>query len=563
LHRSHYELPDLDISLREAGTAAADRKFLILAAGARAAAEDFAERQSLSAIVITRDEVGLSVRRLRELVRDYEIGAIAVHTPDWSRQLNPQVYELMLVFASVGECYLADDASATFRRLGRAELTARAARVPAAVFTGLTETGLEAVRSLLPRRRGRPRLVHVSDHGEKAVLAIWVANPLLGVGGSVTHISGILKGFRSAGFRIGLVALEKPPEQLRTVIDDLEVVPALPARARLTSDVQGVLLNRAVSRSGRLLANRLRPRFVYQRHRSFLLSGASVAKTSGAAFVLEWNGSAVWSRAADWTERLPIERPFDPLLARNERSIVRSADLVVAVSAPAAAAAIAAGSQIERTVVVPNGVDFDRVDACTKGQERADRSRPRIGWIGSFGPWHGAEVLIRALSVMPAEVELVMIGDGSSRTACHSLAEQLGVSSRIEWAGALPHCDALRRLVRCDLLASPHTPLPDQEFFGSPTKIFEYMALGRPIVASALGQIAEVLEDGRTARLVPPGDVRALADAVVELLTRADRGAALGRAARSEARRRHTWEDRAQNVLDALQRNVTARALVG
>jgi glycosyltransferase involved in cell wall biosynthesis len=276
--------------------------------------------------------------------------------------------------------------------------------------------------------------------------------------------------------------------------------------------------------------------------------------------VLEWNGSEVWKRAANWAERLPIERPFDPLLARNERSIVRSADLVVAVSATAAGAAIAAGSQTERTVVVPNGVDLDRIDACTKGPASAASHRPRIGWIGSFGPWHGAEVLIRALSVMPEEVELLMIGDGSLRTACQSLAEELGVSSRVEWTGALPHCDALRLLVRCDLLASPHTPLPGQEFFGSPTKIFEYMALGRPIVASALGQIAEVLEDGRTARLVPPGDVQALADAVIELLKRADHGAALGRAAQSEARRRHTWEHRAEDVLNALQGELTTRA---
>jgi glycosyltransferase involved in cell wall biosynthesis len=535
---------------------------LILAAGARAAAEDFAERRSLSAVVIARDQVGLSVGRLRKLIRDHGIDAIAVHTPDWSRQLNPQVYEFMLAFASVGDRYLADDASATFRRVGRAELTARTARVPAAVVGGLAQTGLEATRSLLAHR-GRPRRAHVSDQREKAVLAIWVANPVLGVGGSVTHISGILKGFRSAGFRIGLVAVDKPPEQLRTVIDDLEVVSPLPPRARLSSDVQGVLLNRAVSRSGRLLASRLRPSLVYQRHRSFLLSGPSVAKSCGAALVVEWNGSEVWKRAANWAERLPIERPFDPLLAWGEGSIVRSADLVVAVSAAAAAAAIAAGSQRERTIVVPNGVDFDRVDACTKGSGHTRTTRPRIGWIGSFGPWHGAEVLIRALSLMPADVELLMIGDGSSRIACQSLAEELGISSRVEWTGAVPHCDALRRLVHCDLLASPHTPLPGEEFFGSPTKIFEYMALGRPIVASALGQIAEVLADERTARLVPPGDVRALADAVVELLSRADRGASLGRAARDEARRRHTWEHRAQDVLGALHQDVTTRALMG
>jgi glycosyltransferase involved in cell wall biosynthesis len=414
----------------------------------------------------------------------------------------------------------------------------------------LGQASFEAVRGLL-MHGGRPTTTRADR--QKAVLAIWIANPVHGVGGSVTHISGILKGFRGAGFRIGLVALDEPPDQLRAIIDDLEVAAPLPPRARLTSDVQGVLLNRSVSRSGRMLASRLRPSFVYQRHRSFLVSGASVAKSCGAEFVVEWNGSEVWKREANWSERLPIERPFDPLLAWDERSTVRSADLVVAVSAAAAVTAMAAGSQAERTIVVPNGVDFEQVDACSRDTKRTATTRRRIGWIGSFGPWHGAEVLIRAMALMPADVELVMIGDGSSRHACERMAQELGVSSRVEWTGSLPHCDALKRLLQCDVLASPHVPLPDQEFFGSPTKIFEYMALGRPIVASALGQIADVLDDGRTARLVPPGDVDALVDAVVELLQRPDRGASLGQAAQEEARRRHTWEHRARDVLSAMQ----------
>jgi glycosyltransferase involved in cell wall biosynthesis len=107
-------------------------------------------------------------------------------------------------------------------------------------------------------------------------------------------------------------------------------------------------------------------------------------------------------------------------------------------------------------------------------------------------------------------------------------------------------------LAECDVLASPHVPLEGQAFFGSPTKLFEYMAIGRPIVASALEQIAEVLEDGRTARLVEPGNAAELAGAIEELLREPERALRLGTAARVEAERVHRWEDRSRSILDRL-----------
>jgi glycosyltransferase involved in cell wall biosynthesis len=108
---------------------------------------------------------------------------------------------------------------------------------------------------------------------------------------------------------------------------------------------------------------------------------------------------------------------------------------------------------------------------------------------------------------------------------------------------------ALQTLARCDILVSPHTPLPNQRFFGSPTKLFEYMALGRPIVASRLGQIGEILEDRVSARLVTPGDVDELAHAILDVLRLPDRGRHLGEAAQREAASNHTWEERARRLL--------------
>jgi glycosyltransferase involved in cell wall biosynthesis len=77
------------------------------------------------------------------------------------------------------------------------------------------------------------------------------------------------------------------------------------------------------------------------------------------------------------------------------------------------------------------------------------------------------------------------------------------------------------------------------------------MAAGRPIVASRLGQIEDVLEDGRSALLVPPGDARALAGALERLTDDRELGARLAAAARADATERHTWRHNARRIADA------------
>jgi glycosyltransferase involved in cell wall biosynthesis len=103
----------------------------------------------------------------------------------------------------------------------------------------------------------------------------------------------------------------------------------------------------------------------------------------------------------------------------------------------------------------------------------------------------------------------------------------------------------------CDILVAPHVPLADgSEFFGSPTKIFEYMAMGKGIVASRLGQIGEVLVAGETALLVEPGDVRQLRAAILRLVESVELRRSLGNKARDVAEREHTWRHNAERVLN-------------
>ena len=121
------------------------------------------------------------------------------------------------------------------------------------------------------------------------------------------------------------------------------------------------------------------------------------------------------------------------------------------------------------------------------------------------------------------------------------------------FVGAVPFEKVETYLACCDILVSPHNPPPaDLEFFGSPIKIFEYMAMGKAIVASRIGQIAEVLEDGVDALLVPPGDAEALAEAILRLAEDPDLRAELGRAARRKVVERYTWQKNVERVLKAV-----------
>src|SRR5207302_7213990 len=129
----------------------------------------------------------------------------------------------------------------------------------------------------------------------------------------------------------------------------------------------------------------------------------------GLPGVLEWNSSAVWTRN-HWPSTHQFKRLFTPLLTAGEQYVAARADLLAAVSQHAAAMAVAAGAPPARVVTVPNAVDLEEIDAgramasihATGASSRPDGAL--IGWVGSFGVWHGAEVLVQAMSQLPGHV---------------------------------------------------------------------------------------------------------------------------------------------------------------
>lgn len=166
-----------------------------------------------------------------------------------------------------------------------------------------------------------------------------------------------------------------------------------------------------------------------------------------------------------------------------------------------------------------------------------DPSRPRreaVIYAGRFSRCKGLDVLIRAIPIVRDArpgVIFEFLGDGPLRPEIESLADALGVSDSCRFLGAIPHAAAYERISEAALLASPSI----HEAFGLVNA--EAHSVGTPIVGSNVDGIKEIVLDGVTGFLVPPGDPAALAGKIIQLLQDEDLQRRFGRAARERFER--------------------------
>ncbi len=425
------------------------------------------------------------------------------------------------------------------------------AAVPAVAQLTVGAGALAAQRTLARRATPVPRVPERGELG-RVLYVRGLSGSSTGVGGSVTHAHGVIRGLRRLGVEVVPVTTDRaiartaaaqddPPCEWR-VVSVPRAFKVLPATTAFGSDLALVRASSAAAAECDA---------VYQRHGRFTLAGTLLARRTGRPLLLEFNGSAVF-----WNEWHPM--PFARQVETCERAALAAAARIIVVSEVERDNLVQRGIEPERIVVNPNGVDVDRF--ARGGGEEARRTLGLdgtlvAGFVGSFGPWHGAPVLAEAFGRVAErvpELRLLLVGTGPESDRTRAVLEEHGVLDRVTFTGAVPPTDVPSYLDACDVLVSPHVPLPGGvPFFGSPTKLFEYMAAGKAIVASALGQIADVLEHERTALLVTPADVDELAAAIERLARSPELRASLGAAARDDARARHTWDRNAGIVAEA------------
>ena len=384
----------------------------------------------------------------------------------------------------------------------------------------------------------------------------------LKAGGSVGHTAGVVNHLGDlAGPPIVLTT-----DRVATIRSGVEMHHVVPDEDFWNyRELPAFVLNRAVTRTADRIVGARPLAFVYQRYTVNGYAAVRLARARRVPLVTEYNGSEVWV-ARHWGRPLA----YESLSMRIELLNLRASQLVSVVSRPLAVEVEARGVDPGRILVNPNGVDPDRYRPDLDGTEVRKRyglgNATVIGFIGTFGPWHGAEVLAAAFARLLGQrpdyrdrVRMLWIGTGPGLPRVREIAQEGGVAGACVFAGLVPQQGGAAYLAACDILASPHVPNADgTPFFGSPTKVFEYMAMGKAIVASDLDQVGEILEHGRAAQMVRPGSVESLADGLRVLIDDPVRREQLGAEARRLAVERHTWREHTARIVRALRDRVPA-----
>ncbi len=418
----------------------------------------------------------------------------------------------------------------------------------------MTRAARRLRRLELAVRRGahlKSRPLEKEDAGAPEVVYLRATpGPGTQLGGAASHINGFINAALKLGARVSLVSNDQIAglDESRTPLKIIWPKPIGSTRAAF--DIyNNLLFTHGATRE----VESARPDFIYQRYSRFSWAGVEASLLTGRPLFLEYNGSEVWvGRHWDRVGKLA-------LLARYERLNLAAAARVFVVSEVERRNLLRAGVEDEKIVVNPNGVDAERFRPDVGGREArrelgVEEDETLVGFVGTFGPWHGVLALAEAVKLLPegARVRFLMVGSGALREEVERTLREAGAMRRVILTGAVEHERVPALLDACDVLASPHVQLADgSEFFGSPTKLFEYMAMGKAIVASRLGQIGDVLADEETALLVEPGDARALSEAILRLVDEPELRERLGAAARRESVARHTWTHNARRVLDA------------
>jgi glycosyltransferase involved in cell wall biosynthesis len=326
---------------------------------------------------------------------------------------------------------------------------------------------------------------------------------------------------------------------------------------QLERDLRSTAYNFWLQSEGSSILAREKPDLLYERYSLFGWGGIELARRHGIPLMLEVNDPLCREQAG--YEKFTLTT----MAERMEREIICGADAVIAISTWVKNWVVSLGVDEQNVHVVPNGVSLklfaDRSNSQTVRQRYNLGTERLIGFVGSFQRWHDVEGLLQAFSMLYADdhnLRLLLVGDGDQREALEESCLQLGLGSAVIFTGSVPHESVPEYIAAMDVAVAPYNWKED--FYGSPLKLFEYMAAGKPTVAAAIGQIEEVIEHGKTGWLYPSGNHEKLAHGLASLLYSPELSSEMSQAASQKILTDHTWKAigaRVMNLADQLLKN--------
>jgi glycosyltransferase involved in cell wall biosynthesis len=371
-------------------------------------------------------------------------------------------------------------------------------------------------------------------------------------GGSLAVTNGFLTGLQQLGHDGFVAANRRLPIPAGMTCYEISYSPFF----RNLPEVLFLPYNARVVRMAKQIIEKEKPDFLYHRHHSFNYAGALLKRDLGIPFILQVEGSEVWVKH-NWGKVY-----FDKLLQWAEDIQFGYSDAIVVISSVLKNQLVSLGVPPEKITVIPNGVDADKYSPSVDGSSIRKKynldGKLVCGYTGTFGQWHGITVLAEAVKFVVKKnpnVIFLLIGDGVLRGEVEDILRRDGVWQNVIITGMMQHQAVPQHLAACDALVLPAIDNPDGlGFFQSPIKLFEYMAMGKAVISSDVGQPKDIIQSGTNGLLVHQQNAAELAEKILMLADDHALCQSLGSAARRDAVEKYSWKQNAQQVLDVYAR---------
>ncbi len=383
-----------------------------------------------------------------------------------------------------------------------------------------------------------------------------------GRGAEGVHIRGVVKGLRELGHQVKILSLPgaDPEEELPTNNEpepSATEQPAAPKRGLFTRiteltkytpefvfELFELGFNVIAWWRLRKTVKQQKVELIYERYSLFMFASVWWAKRHHLPIILEINDSCLVHRVRHLF--------FQSLAKRVEQWIFSHATGLVFISSRFQQVAVDTYPNIAPSVVSPNAADLDQfvIDEQAAQQLRQQlhiEDKVVVGYVGAFVHWHGidwfVDMIAERLKDYP-DIVLLLVGDGACYESIKQRIASAGAEQQIILPGRVAHDQ-----VPVYLSAMDYGILPDSNDYGSPMKLFEFMAMGKGMVAPDFTPIAEVVADGETSWLFPANQRQACVERVLDLSLKAEEQALVGRNARQYIERERQWRHNAEQLL--------------
>lgn len=367
-------------------------------------------------------------------------------------------------------------------------------------------------------------------------------------GGPRSHVRGVIRAFESLGWWVEpFIVGDRLPAKVSGKGGE-RALSAGPLRTFLADLVRLGMGAANARRARRELGGRVD--WVYERFAALQSLGWAFRR-EGVPWILETNG-LFFDEAK--TERKSLV--LTGIARKLEKAAYERCDVLVCVSEALKEVILEkTGVDPRKILVVPNGVDTAFFDPDLHAPKR-EFGGFTVGFVGTLLEWQGLDRLISAVGELRRGgllVHATIVGDGPARVGLERLAREVRVDDSVRFVGRVSSDEVPDYIAGFDVGFSGQQGMKIGAMYHSPLKLYEYLSMGKPVIASAFDDARRLLGDGEAGFLFAPQDTEDLARAMKEAYHARSFFAGLAVPLREEILRHHSWEARVLEMISTLR----------